>query len=293
MRRNVVRGATALAVLAVLWAGSGIGAATALTHRWRARFDEPTPEGARTLRLRASDGVAIGAWEIEGGDGAAIVVTHGNGSARSAMIEEGRALASHGHDVLAISVRAHGDSEGETNDVGWSARRDVIAAVEHLEREAPSRPIVLLGASLGAAASVFAAAELGGRVDGLVLVAPYADLRDAVARRTERYLPPVLDGLAYGALLLGARVVMPELDRIRPEASARGIDRDVPVLVFAGSADRRAPIDDARRITRTLSRARIVAIEGADHEEMMTRSFEHIADIDALLRDALARRATR
>ncbi|AKF07347.1 hypothetical protein DB32_004496 [Sandaracinus amylolyticus] len=289
----MVRGAIALCVLSVLWAGSGIGAAVALTRRARARFEEPTPDGARALRLRASDGVAIGAWELQGGDGAAIVVTHGNGSARSAMIEEAQALASRGHDVLAISVRAHGDSEGDVNDVGWSARRDVIAAVQHLEREEPSRPVVLLGASLGAAASVFAAAELGARVDGLVLVAPYADLRDAVARRTERYLPPLLDGLAYGALLLGARVVMPELDRIRPEASARAIDRDVPVLVFAGGADRRAPIDDARRITRALSRARIVAIEGADHEEMVARSFERIPEIEALLHDALARRATR
>ena len=109
-------------------------------------------------------------------------------------------------------------------------------------------------------------ADIGGRSS------PWRARVESVARRAGR---PI-------------RHVSVDLD---PRATVRGVAEALPLR--AGSADRRAPIDDARRITRTLSRARIVAIEGADHEEMMARSFEHIAEMDALLRDAVARRATR
>jgi alpha/beta superfamily hydrolase len=66
--------------------------------------------------------------------------------------------------VLAISLHAHGDSTGEINDVGWSARHDVTAAVAFLQRECPKQPVYIVGGSLGAAAAIFAAGELVGRL---------------------------------------------------------------------------------------------------------------------------------
>ncbi len=292
MRRKLVWLTVVLALLTVAWVASGVVAAAVLTRRASPAFAEPAPEGARALRLHTSDGLAIGAWELDGSPGlAGIVMVHGNGGSRTQLLGAARVLASRGHTVLPITARAHGDSEGDTNDIGWSARHDVIAAVEHLEHEDPSRPIVLFGESLGAAAAVFATAELGVRVKGVVLVAPYADLRDAVARRTERYLPPGLDALAYGALLVGARVALPELDRIAPVRAVERLPRDLPILVIAGGADRRAPESDARRIVQGLSRARVVVLPGADHEAMLARALEPegLEASDALLATATQR----
>ncbi len=85
-------------------------------------------------------------------------------------------------------MRAHGDSSGEFNDIGYSARLDVVAAVEFLERRRPARPILIHGTSLGAAAATFAAEELGHRVHGYVLECPYRDLRTAVWNRAEKAL---------------------------------------------------------------------------------------------------------
>jgi len=96
----------------------------------------------------------------------------------------------------------------------------VAAAVHWFYARAPNRPIVLYGISLGAAASIFAGVELGALVDGYILVAPYSDLCAATHRRTTRYLPPILDELAYGALLFGAKLSLPHLDRIAPAARA-------------------------------------------------------------------------
>ena len=41
-------------------------------------------------------------------------------------------LASHGYAALMVTLRAHGDSTGEYNDIGWGARADVWAAVDFL-----------------------------------------------------------------------------------------------------------------------------------------------------------------
>jgi alpha-beta hydrolase superfamily lysophospholipase len=176
--RTLERLGLALAALTLAWIGSGTLAALALTRRWSAPSEEPLPSDFTSVRLVASDGVETGAFL---GDvpapRAAVVLVHGNGSNRSALLEAARSLRARGHAVLPITVRAHGDSQGTRNDLGWSARRDVAAAVRLLERhldetEHPGTPIVVLGISLGAAASVFAAAELGDRVSGYVLVGP-------------------------------------------------------------------------------------------------------------------------
>ena len=62
--------------------------------------------------------------------------------------------------VLAVTLRAHGDSTGEANDFGWSSRHDVAAGVKFLQQQCPGQPVYVVGRSLGAAAAIFAAQEL-------------------------------------------------------------------------------------------------------------------------------------
>lgn len=263
------RALLAVAALLVAWVGSGTLAALALTRRWSSPVAEPTPVGFESVRLRTRDGLGLGAFLAEAHEArGAVVLVHGNGSSRSALVEEARALHGLGRTVLPISVRAHGDSEGLRNDFGWSARHDVEAAVGFLEGRGVEGPIVVLGVSLGSAAALFAAPTLGHRVAGYVLVGPYADLHLATSRRTERYLPPLVGEVAYGALLVGGRMVLPELDEIAPARAAAAMPADVPVLVLVGERDERAPLSDAQRIVAPLADARIVTLEGADHEEV-------------------------
>jgi pimeloyl-ACP methyl ester carboxylesterase len=284
-----------LAALALAWIGSGTLAALGLTRRWSDPVREPAPEDLEPVRLVSRDGIELGAFlgEVEA-PRTAVVLVHGNGSSRTQLLDEARALRALGHTVMSITVRAHGDSGGTRNDFGWSARHDVEAAVVYLERRLADEgragtPIVVLGISLGAAAALFAAPALEGRVAGYVLVGPYASLEDATVRRTERYLPPVLSQLAFGALWVGGRLVLPELDRIAPREAAARMRRDVPVLVIVGERDARAPLEDARAITRPLEDAAIVVAPGLDHEEVsaIVGTPEGLAAIAPFL-DALA-----
>ena len=57
-------------------------------------------------------------------------------------------VAAEGCATLLISLRAHGDSTGDVNDIGYSARHDVVAAVDFLERRRPGRPVIIQARSI-------------------------------------------------------------------------------------------------------------------------------------------------
>jgi alpha-beta hydrolase superfamily lysophospholipase len=150
--------------------------------------------------------------------------------------------------------------------MGYSSRHDIVAAVEFLERRRPGKPIVVHGLSMGGAAAVFAAEELGGRVAGFILESPYQDLRIAVRNRTRNALPPVLDQVAYLGLLLVSPLILPDVERTSPIAAIAAVPIDVPILILAGAEDPVARPDEARAILeRVQSHAQLVLFEHAGH----------------------------
>jgi pimeloyl-ACP methyl ester carboxylesterase len=272
--RVLRRLALGAAVAACLWLLSSFAVASFLTRRPHSRFEEPVPTVGwaelRPLRLSTSDGEDLGAWFIEGrADRPVVVHLHGNRGRRSDSLHRAELLAANGCGALLLSLRAHGDSSGDHNDFGLSARHDVLSAVAWLERTQPRRPILVWGHSLGAAAAVFAGGELGDRVGGYILECPYRDLRTAVWNRTQLYLPPLLDRVAYTGLVIVSPVVLPELDEISPVTAAAKIPSTVPVLVLAGGADRRAKPEEAAALAEHMpGHTRLVLIEAGGHSRL-------------------------
>jgi pimeloyl-ACP methyl ester carboxylesterase len=240
-----------------------------MTGRARAVYPEPRPVvpwgELEEVRLTTSDGEKIGGWFAEGKEGKPVVLLlHGNGACRSACIEPAELAASAGYPVMLISLRAHGDSSGERNDFGYSARHDVIAAVEWLRERLPGRPVVVWGQSLGSAAALFASEELGERVDGYILECPYRDLWTAVRNRTRLYFPPVVEFVAYSGMAVVGPAVLPYADRVCPVAASSGVTGRA--LVLAGGADGKARPEEAREIAERIGeRAELVVFEGAGH----------------------------
>ena len=244
-------GLLALGVLLTLWLLASLAVAYRLTRRPQPPFPEPLPAADwgkfEPHRLKTSDGQEIGAWLVVGArDAPSILLIHGIGASRSACLSRAKMLATQGYSVLMISLRAHGDSTGDFNDMGYSARHDVVAAVEFLERRRPGKPIIVHGLSMGGAAAVFASGELAHRVQGYILESPYRNLKVAVRHRTENALPPLLDRIAYLGLLVVSPLVLPDLEKTSPVEAISGIPPDVPVLILAGSEDPVARPDEAR-----------------------------------------------
>ena len=275
LSRKTLKRLTFGAVLAaVTWLLCSYAVAYRLTRRPLARCDEPVPEVTwgriESLRLSTVDGEQIGGWFIDGRpDQPVVLLLHGNGASRSACLPQAEMAGLVGCSVLMISLRAHGDSTGELNDFGYSARQDVLAAIDWLEHNHPGRPVVVWGQSLGAAAAVFAAEEIGERVCGYILECTYRDLRTAVWNCTRRYLPPVLNVIAYAGLLTVKPLVLADGDRLSPIDAITGVPPSVPVLFLAGGADTRARPEESKALAeRIRSHARLLTIADAEHLQL-------------------------
>jgi pimeloyl-ACP methyl ester carboxylesterase len=269
--RKWLRRIAGVGVLAVaLWLLLSWAAAYWLTRRPFPPRPEPAPAlawgTAEPLRLRADDGVEVGAWFVGGRpDRLPVLLLHGNGGCRTDCLGEAELAASAGHPVLLVSLRAHGDSGGAVNEFGYSARRDVAAAVEWLAGRCPGR-VVVWGRSLGAAAAVFAAERLADGVAGYLLECLYQDLRTAVCNRARLHLPPVLDAVAAAGLITAAPLVLPDAGRISPLEAISTIPPSIRVLILAGGADSRARPEEARALfERSGGRPELLVIEDGDH----------------------------
>jgi uncharacterized protein len=263
------------ALLVSLWLFASFAVAYRATRRPHRLFAEPPPAISwgeiQSVRLPTEDGEELGGWFVMGQvEKPAVVLLHGHRGCRGNCLSQAEVFAGAGCSVLLVSLRAHGDSTGEFNDIGYSSRHDVLAAVEWLEKRQPGRTMVIYGQSMGAAAATFAAAHLGNRVHGYILESPYQDLRTAVWNRMTANLPLGLDVLAYAGLSVTAPLVLPELDRISPLDAVAEIPRSVPVLLLAGEADRLARPEEARALAdRIGSMARLVVLANGQHARLL------------------------
>jgi pimeloyl-ACP methyl ester carboxylesterase len=274
-RRAARIGLAAVGAALLLWVLASAAVAWKLTHRARPPYAEPLPAWAagnlEEVRLETRDGEVLGAWlHVSASPDVSFLLLHGNGGSRSAESELLRELVAEHVSFLAPSLRAHGDSTGSTNDFGWSARADVIAGVDLLERRIPGTRVVVIGKSLGAAAAIYAARELGRRTSAYVLEAPYRDLRAATRHRLERYLPFPLDRIAYAGLcLFGPAMLTPRIDDLSPLDRIADVPPDVPVVFLSGGADRLAPTGEVEEFrARCSGPTRLVAFPGGTHQDL-------------------------
>jgi len=256
-----------------------------LTTRPHAFYPEPFPlwlAAGEEVRLHTSDGESLGSWYLPGlPQSAAVVVLHGHESSRTEMIAKIKLLHDAGLTVLAPSFRAHGDSTGQGCDIGWSSRQDVVASVVELGRRVSGRPIVVYGFSMGAAAAVFAAKDLGSSVQAYVLESPYPDLEEAIDVRLKQRLPSPLVALAKIGLRLWAPQFLPvPLAEISPTIHVRDIPSSVPILVVVGDSDPKVPIDDLKPFLKGLNgRSRLAEFRGAGHGDAISREPERYREL--------------
>ena len=119
---------------------------------------------------------------------------------------------------------------------------------------------------MGSAAAVFAAKELGHRVQAYILESPYQDLKVAVWNRLDMALPPGLSHVAYAGMRTVGPLFLPHMDQVSPLNAIRGIPEDVPVLIMAGEADRHARLDEVRAVFRQIAtHGKFVLFPGAPH----------------------------
>lgn len=104
-----------------------------------------------------------------------LVLAHGWGASNGTVLQLAEPMVRGGHEVLLFDVRGHGRNQPSPFVTIRDFRDDVMAVVRYAAERFPGRRIVLVGHSLGGAASVLAVAE-GAGVHGLVLIAAPSDV---------------------------------------------------------------------------------------------------------------------
>jgi pimeloyl-ACP methyl ester carboxylesterase len=130
---------------------------TGMTRQHRATI--PTPSG---LCIAADE------WPAESGDSRpAVVLAHGGGQTRHSWGGTAAVLADHGHRVVSIDLRGHGDSDwAPDGDYSMAGHRDDALAVARWV----DAPVAWVGASLGGMTGMHAVDEAPGLFTSLVLV---------------------------------------------------------------------------------------------------------------------------
>ncbi len=230
--------------------------------------------GGQDVELRTSDGLRLGGWLIPPqapGRGIAVLVANGNGGDRSLRVPLARALAARGLTVLLFDYRGYASNPGSPTEAGLG--RDVRAAQRHLVDDVgiPADRIVYLGESLGTAV----VSELATDVPpgALVLRSPFVDL----ASVGEQHYP-----------LLPVRRLLK--DRFPVAEHVRRIA--VPVTVVYGTRDRTVPPEQSRAVARSaVPAAKVVAVEGADHNDPALVDGPAVVEAVVAAADAIARKA--
>lgn len=271
MRLLTRRLAYAAGALVTIWIGLALGSAWFFTRRPLPMTPEVAPEVAwgkfESSRIKTADGEELGLWFLEGApDAPTVLVLHGHGGCRSLCIPQAEIFAQAGCSVCMISMRASGDSTGNSSDVGFSARTDVVAAVDFIERRRPGKPVHIMGVSMGAAAAIYASGDVGARVSGYILESPYKDLRTAVRNRTELWLAKPWSDLFYDSMMFASPLFIGDVDRIAPIAHVKNIPASVPVVFLYGDLDSRARPEEIRALHDEIAaHATMVLFAGGAH----------------------------
>ena len=184
--------------------------------------------------------VGLAGWYVPAGSGAppsapTVILAHGWGSNKSAMLDRGALLHDTYHLVL-FDFRNHGQSAGEMTTQGVRESGDVRAMLDWLESEKGPDRIAVLGTSMGGA-SALAAADRDERIDALIIESTHATLANAIQARLDVAGYP-LSMPGSWAILLGSLFRTGEdASSVDPVISISRLEERPVLLVYGGADD--------------------------------------------------------
>lgn len=225
------------------------------------------------------EGVKLKGWwfHASGGSRGTVVFLHGVADNRGSSVGFANHFLARGFDLLAYDSRAHGESGGTACTYGFYEKEDLRKVLDRVG----SRPIVVMGTSLGAAIAL-QAAPADSRIAAVIAVSPFSDLRTVGSERAPFFASK---GNIAEAFKLAEEEAKFRAADVSPMAAAALIK--VPTLVIHGEKDDETPPDHSQRIFAALHEPkRLIMVPNADHNHVINADVWR--EIDAWLDGALA-----
>lgn len=249
-----------------------------ILHPGVRRVDSEPPLMTREVSFSGEGGIRLRGWSgpAEGERRGTLIYLHGvadNRASGSGVMERFR---KRGFDVIAYDSRAHGESGGAACTYGFLEKEDLRRVIDTV---GPG-PVVVVGASLGAAVALQLAAK-DRRISAVVAAESFSDLRTALTERVPAIFPPAC---IEAAMDLAEKEGGFLIEEINPAEAARTVK--VPVLLVHGAEDRETPACHAIRIFGKLSGPKqLILVPGAGHNKSLDgRVWEEIESwVDAVV----------
>jgi pimeloyl-ACP methyl ester carboxylesterase len=186
---------------------------------------------------RTNQNLKISAWWIPAAvrSERCVVIIHGYADSKIGGIAWAPTFRAMGYNVLAIDLRAHGESGGTQTTAGYFERHDVSQVIDQIraQRPAAARDVVLFGVSLGAAVAG-ATAALRDDVAAVIMESPYSDYPSAAQTHGDNLgMPGPL--FQRAAIALAQRMSGADLYEYGPVRVIPTLR--CPLMVIHGSAD--------------------------------------------------------
>ena len=193
-----------------------------------------------------------------------IIIMHGWGSNSEHMLPIAAVFYQAGINVLLLDSRCHGKSDGDTFSALPRFAEDINHAVNRARKTLPfNGEVILLGHSVGAAATLYAASKRND-ISAVISISSFGNPQWLMTRYFQQFkLPQFLVKflLFYIQWVIGHR-----FNEIAPVNSIKRIQ--VPTLVVHGTHDNTVPIEDAQLIHKNNQNGYLLTIDGADHESV-------------------------
>ena len=238
-------------------------AAGALLHPWRRAVSDSTPPGCHDVTYQGA-GVSLTGLQCDAAAArrGALILLHGIADNRGSISGVVARFAKRGLTVVAYDSRAHGNSGGTACTYGYFEKDDLRRVIDSLA----SKPVVLLGTSLGAAVALQEAAD-DPRVAGVVAAEVFSDLRTVARERAPFVLS---DSVINRAFTIAEERGQFRIDAVDVTAAARRMTR--PVLLVHGADDSDTRPDHSRRVYEALAGPKgLILVPGAGHNESLSK----------------------
>jgi pimeloyl-ACP methyl ester carboxylesterase len=207
-----------------------------------------------TIRDELTAGpLKLAAWWIpQENSNKTVLLLHGYADAKIGAIAWASIFHELGYNILALDLRAHGESGGEISTAGFWERHDVNQVLNDLRARYPrqTQHLIFFGASLGAAVTIALAAERTD-IDAIILESPFADFRHAASAHFH-LLGIELPILHRIAISLAQKMSHADFAAIRPlDLIAKS---HASILIIQGSDDALTSIEDQRELERAISK---------------------------------------
>jgi pimeloyl-ACP methyl ester carboxylesterase len=238
---------------------------------------------------RAGKALRLAGWWIPASPGSrkTALLIHGYADAKVGAIAFAPLLNQLDFNILAIDLRAHGDSQGRFCTAGFFEREDLNQVINQLRAEHPNQTeqLILFGISLGGSVAA-ATAAMRSDIDAVILESPFPSYDRVVLNHT-RLLNLPAGMLLEAALATAQKMSGADFDAVRLIDQVKKIA--CPVMMVVAQEDTlltAADVADLQRAAEGSPANEFWLVPDANHlQAMATDPAEYAQRLERFLKD--------